>query len=398
MSLGWNTESALLPKKAKPISVGNKSLLALKAVVYEKEQQQQQQQQLKHDGLNSSSSMRSQRGGHMPNKKKDVFGRSNKGIEARAAKEDPLKIAKSDKIYAALKAKSELYDQLQSNASLSKSGTNAFLVDFSSKSTVDEVASSSSSSSSSTHSAITSNERGILDDNDYSDVEDEFGRSKRVHRKSQEYIAITLERERKRRRKMYSSGGLGHYTSHDEEATSRHEYGSEEEIGRNGRESEEVLRVSQPQWAWSTGHAHKNDHDHGREGEIENYSADYKAKLLLQNRVESEISQAARVKSHWEKTISGKAKRYLEEIHSETMDLKKITSADSDCAKSTAVDDSSKIASNNLVSDSRFSAKEDRRAMIKRLREEKKKSSSSTSTTNCDSYSSSEFKHEANIE
>ena len=375
MSLGWNTESALLPKKAKPITVGDKSLFALKAIVYEKEQQQQQQLQLKHEGL-SSSSYRNQRGNNVPNKKKDVFERSNKGIGSRSAKEDPLKIAKSDRIYAALKAKSELYDQLQSNSSLSKAGSSAFLVDFASKSS-DEVTSSSSSSHAHKGDILQQygNNNNYDDNNDndddtnYSDVEDEFGRSRRVHRKSQEYVSITLERERKRRRKMYSGGGPGdHYRGDDKDDynESRH---NEYEQGRIGREKTESPQSS---WAWSTGHAHKNDYYRDREDEIEAYNADAKAKLLLQNRVESEISQAARVKSHWEKTISGKAKGYLEEIHLETMDMKKMAAAKiGNDIKSISSNESTQEV-DHVKDGSKTSAKEDRIAMIKRMREKKK--------------------------
>ena len=377
MSLGWNTESALLPKKAKPISVGDKSLLALKALVYEKEQQQCQQ--LQNQKLcGPSSSYRSQRGHHQPNNKKSVFERSNKGIEARTAKEDPLKLAKSDKIYAALKAKSELYEQLQSSSSLSKAVSNAFLVDFSSK-PPDQVASSSSSTVNQKNSSRRNDDN---EDDDYSDIEDEFGRSKTVHRRSQEYISITLEREKKRRRMMYSGGGYGE--GHNEDG---HEHNEEERRGRDTDRSGALAsaQIQPSQWAWSTGHMHKNDYYAGQEEEMQLHNADSSAKLLLQNRVESEISQAARVKSHWEKTISGKAKGYLEEIHSETMDLKRVAAeAHTSVLNSATPDPSIRREEDGKNNDNdassvapkmggyKASAKEDRIAMIKRMREEKK--------------------------
>jgi len=43
MSLGWQTESALLPSKSKAIHVNSKSLFSLKAIVYETEQRQKLQ-------------------------------------------------------------------------------------------------------------------------------------------------------------------------------------------------------------------------------------------------------------------------------------------------------------------------------------------------------------------
>ena len=38
MSLGWQSESALLPSKATPINVDSKSMLSMKALVYKIEQ------------------------------------------------------------------------------------------------------------------------------------------------------------------------------------------------------------------------------------------------------------------------------------------------------------------------------------------------------------------------
>ena len=130
---------------------------------------------------------------------------------------------------------------------------------------------------------------------------------------------------------------------------------------------------------------HKNDYYAGQEEEMQLHNADSSAKLLLQNRVESEISQAARVKSHWEKTISGKAKGYLEEIHSETMDLKRVAAeAHTSVLNSATPDPSIRREEDGKNNDNdassvapkmgryKASAKEDRIAMIKRMREEKK--------------------------
>ncbi len=44
MSLGWLTESALIPKPAKEIKVSEGSLADLKAVVYEQETKKRQQE------------------------------------------------------------------------------------------------------------------------------------------------------------------------------------------------------------------------------------------------------------------------------------------------------------------------------------------------------------------
>ena len=99
MSLGWNTEAAILPKKSKPIhNVDSRTMLGLKAIVYEQEQRKSQQPSIaaaitaKRSGQSSMSSA---------GRRKDAIfsiDRPNRGVESRKAKEDPLKIAKSDKV------------------------------------------------------------------------------------------------------------------------------------------------------------------------------------------------------------------------------------------------------------------------------------------------------------
>jgi hypothetical protein len=98
-------------------------------------------------------------------------------------------------IYSALKAKSALYEQLQQSGIAN--ANDAFLVDFSAKR---EQQPSSSSSASST--------KFDFDDDDFSDTEDEFGRTKRIHRRSKEYAEILLSRELKRRKKNSWEGSV----------------------------------------------------------------------------------------------------------------------------------------------------------------------------------------------
>lgn len=116
MSLGWNTESALLPSKAKAIAVSQTSMLDLKAIVYEREEQRRQRQQQRggssssgssssSHGGGSSSDLRRRRGergdaaaGEASSRKASVFARSNRGVGERGAADEEARQA--DKVRA----------------------------------------------------------------------------------------------------------------------------------------------------------------------------------------------------------------------------------------------------------------------------------------------------------
>ena len=76
MSLGFLTESALLPSKSKAIIVDSKSILDLKAIVYEKEQE------LKRND-SSSRGLRKR-----PRRSSQSTTNVNKGIEQRQARDE----------------------------------------------------------------------------------------------------------------------------------------------------------------------------------------------------------------------------------------------------------------------------------------------------------------------
>ena len=93
-----------------------------------------------------------------------------------------------------------MYEQLsQGQGTAVPQANNAFLVNFQSKKHVEEVDERKRNPV----------EQEQLDDNDYSDVEDQFGRTRRMHRKSSEYLSVVLARDSKRRRlagKRYNDG------------------------------------------------------------------------------------------------------------------------------------------------------------------------------------------------
>lgn len=98
MSLGWNTESALLPSKAKAIDVSQSSMLDLKAIVFEREEQRRhhehQEPSGSQDGSGKSDWRRRRRGERVldssegTRRSESVFARNNRGVEGRGAADE----------------------------------------------------------------------------------------------------------------------------------------------------------------------------------------------------------------------------------------------------------------------------------------------------------------------
>ena len=200
-----------------------------------------------------------------------------------------------EQVYAALKAKSELYEQLSTDQGISEKARNAFLVNFASKDRENYPTSSDKSSVKATPSSSSSLKRrqeDIESEDDHSDIEDQFGRIRRVHRASKEYINAMIEREEKirsRRAKIWS----GDHCEDESEEDNRKKW------ERRGKDEidEGRSKISGSQWAWSRGQHHDCD-GYGEEesrsvggaraGKVD---SDATARLLLTRRVESEISQ-----------------------------------------------------------------------------------------------------------
>ena len=70
MSLGWNTESALLPSKAKAIDVSQSSMLDLKAIVFEREEQRRHAR--RHRGAEAVRRPQQSLGAHTTNTRAQV--------------------------------------------------------------------------------------------------------------------------------------------------------------------------------------------------------------------------------------------------------------------------------------------------------------------------------------
>jgi len=271
MSLGFLTESALLPSKAKKINVDSRSMLDLKAIVYEKEDQAKQ---------TGGESLRKSRGRQATGGRRgdsDVFQRSNKGVHARNQRdEEELEtMSKKQRAKAALERKAALYDKLQ-RGEIEDPEKHGFLVNFERKGPAEDTAAAVSAKpvSGQEHSF----EDKLLEHPDMAEITDEFGRTRVVHRRSQEY-AEHLERER--------GGGHG--------------------VKRQREETE-----GQAQWPVSSGHNRDECGDwagkHHKEGKG----------MLDFGGHEEPVVVNGRVKSRWDVTLSNQEKEYLKEIAEET--------------------------------------------------------------------------------
>ncbi|CAI9087947.1 OLC1v1022155C1 [Oldenlandia corymbosa var. corymbosa] len=129
-SLGWLTESSIMPKKHRAIEgVGASSILELKAQLY-KSQEDSKKDRLSRDPIHSSSSSV-----HRAKKKitaHDPYSAKNSGVEARAAKDKlELKAIRDGAAsYAALEKKAELYDKLVRGEISDEEDQEKYSVDF----------------------------------------------------------------------------------------------------------------------------------------------------------------------------------------------------------------------------------------------------------------------------
>ncbi|XP_050230851.1 uncharacterized protein At4g18257-like [Mercurialis annua] len=127
-SLGWLTESSILPKKHKAIEgVGPSSILELKAQLYKS---QEESKSSKHSAAPTSDATY-----HRVKKKitpVDTFSAKNSGVESRALKDKlELKAIKDGTAsYAALEKKAEMYDKLVRGELPDEEDEEKYCVDF----------------------------------------------------------------------------------------------------------------------------------------------------------------------------------------------------------------------------------------------------------------------------
>lgn len=133
MSLGWQSESALLPSKATPINVDSKSMMSMKALVYNIEQKL------------SSKVNNQEEGGYRRKISKNHMDKSNLKASSKPGsikeKSSSQFDEREEKVTASLKAKAAVYDQIVGNKEKedalqnmsATSGSGPFLINFDEK-------------------------------------------------------------------------------------------------------------------------------------------------------------------------------------------------------------------------------------------------------------------------
>lgn len=277
MSLGWQTESSLLPKSSKKIKVddGNLSMLALKAVVYKKEKEQK---------ANSSDKQN-----HY--KKVKAINNNNSNSNSNTTNIKRNNNEENDNIsMAALKAKAHLYDQLSRGIISQPIGDN-FLINFDDKKLIQSD--SNIDNSKDKHSNNNNN-----DDNDFIEITDHFGRTRKYNKNSNEYDDYKLSEDLKNKQQSLQQKRK-RFQGDDE--FSSNQYGVSSSSSSN-------------KWQWSRGENHDTDH-------VNEYVNNEDIKRAYQNvvddRIDHEVSRAAKVKTKWDETLNNSSKQYIHEIHKE---------------------------------------------------------------------------------
>ena len=277
MSLGWQTESALLPSNSKPINVDGKSLVGLKALLYD----QQQQRASGHD-----TNVRNARNVYSKRKEdkatKSLLDHSSSEKNQTSKKKDDAE--DEPNVLAALTAKSKLYEEISSGK--------------------------------------------VKLQSDVVNFEDKVDIESMQPKVRVEYVPPPLP------------------PSMPNPAKKAEKAPEERPLAFQSSSASDIYTQSssQPQWNWSTTYgAADNDSTPGTAG---NY--DYNSELRNQNRREAElkrtvegriqaevgssatstakgedsgehrVSEAARVKSQWEKTLNSSARNFLEQVHDDT--------------------------------------------------------------------------------
>ena len=125
-SLGWLTESSIMPKKHRAIAgVGASSILELKAELYKSQEDSKKSREL----AGPDAEYQRAKNKIAP---KDKFSVKNRGVDARAHKDKLELKAVSDGTasYAALERKAELYEKLVNGELSDEEDQEKYCVDF----------------------------------------------------------------------------------------------------------------------------------------------------------------------------------------------------------------------------------------------------------------------------
>ncbi|KAJ1688367.1 hypothetical protein LUZ63_019757 [Rhynchospora breviuscula] len=133
-SLGWLTESTVMPKKHKAIEgVGAASIVELKAQLY---RTQEEARKAKDSDPSSSSSSSAAEASRARKRSADLFSHKNSGVDTRAHKDKlEMKAIKDGSVsYVALEKKAALYEKLSRGELSDEEDREKYCVDFFQKS------------------------------------------------------------------------------------------------------------------------------------------------------------------------------------------------------------------------------------------------------------------------
>eukprot|EP00613_Pedinella_sp_CCMP2098_P073410 CAMPEP_0171912782 /NCGR_PEP_ID=MMETSP0993-20121228/11358_1 /TAXON_ID=483369 /ORGANISM="non described non described, Strain CCMP2098" /LENGTH=436 /DNA_ID=CAMNT_0012546689 /DNA_START=3 /DNA_END=1313 /DNA_ORIENTATION=+ len=366
MSLGWNTESALLPSKAKPIlGLDSRSLLDLQAIVSEKEEERSKKKRAGESfGDDHEQQLRQRRGAGAvnvmggPGTDRDVFSRANTGVAGRqAADAEALNLERARKRgrgkSGILERKAELYERLKRGDVASEDAKKAgFLVDFETNQqhpSKDQLSSllpvefSGGGGGAGRHEEYNGS-GGSCDSfypeetsgSDEVEVEDEFGRMVVVRRGSEEHRDY-LARKRAEaaeqaaevtRQQQEEDAAAAAAVSKAKSGGSRdHIADNQRQIPSNPLRSQKGHQLQQQQWPVSNG-ARREDCGEwastADEGGDERSQEGQGLRDFYDDLDDLPSSSAARgggvgggVKSRWDQTLSARDKGYLKEVIAE---------------------------------------------------------------------------------
>ncbi|RLN57418.1 hypothetical protein BBJ29_004058 [Phytophthora kernoviae] len=197
MSLGFLTESALVPSKAKSIKVDSKSLIDLKAVVFQKDQERQRRLRealtAGDDDSVSQGALRLGKYAHLRGKSRKRSGseepqtgkrRRNRGVEERSRRDEELKQEEPEedddeawhkRSAEMLRKKAKLYEEMANGGSGGQLKGEC-LVDFEAKKFVEPTS---------------------VKESTMVEITDEFGRARNVATDSEEYAAFVQSQQQK---------------------------------------------------------------------------------------------------------------------------------------------------------------------------------------------------------
>jgi hypothetical protein len=270
MSLGWQTESALLPSKSKPINnVSNKSLLQLKNLIFQQEQVKKAKPEIE--------KIIRKRFTNRKGSDDSELGPSRVGLNS--SEEPGSEISLELKIQKSLEAKAKLYDELTLKSAGVVAESNLPLIDFNKrKELLDDHLRGT---------VLVDEEDGELHESTAVSYEDQFNGSEKARKDEIGLIIGDYGPEQWQWSKGSSQGKTVEQWKHERKIEYQFQRNVEDRIHH------EIASSSS------------------------SFSSVSRHPYFIDNH--TKISKEAKIKTQWEKTLNSHAKSFLQEIHEETL-------------------------------------------------------------------------------